>query len=786
MQASFERIDALFHAALEQPEGEREAYLDQACGDDRKLRARLRAMLAHDAGGRDRLADAVAAGRREFAPEPESMPERIGPFRLLRRLGRGGMGTVWLGQRDGSDFSQQVAIKLLRDLDASDAINARLRRERSLLARLEHPHIARLVDGGELDSGTPWVAMEYIEGTGLTRFAEDRALELRARLRLFLQLLDAVAYAHRHLIVHRDIKPENVLVDGDGTLKLLDFGIAKLLEEEAGPARTSTMTVAAAMTPSYASPEQLLGQSVSTQSDIFSLGVVLYELLTGILPFPPEGGDSPLTQQQRICTTQAVAPSRAPSPATPRRRLRGDLDNIVLKALRKEPSRRYASADALAEDLRRYLDGRPVSARPDSWRYRSSKFIARNPVGVAVSLALLATLLAFAFTSRWQAVRLAAERDRARTEAAAAQQVADYMIDLFRVPDPLESANRDLSARDMLDKAAASLSQNVQQSPRLRARMLHVIGLSYANIGAYPQAVRLLREALTIRKAEFGADSFEVSDSLNRLGNIYRMYGHPDLAEPALKRALAIRQARADGPDIDLADAWNNVGLLQYQLGHYRDALVSLGKSVDMHRAASGKDTEAIGIALHNRSLALAALGRYDEAARTVRQAIEIKHALGLDGRSTMANSMAQLASLQLARGNLEDALALRRKSLTLRRKLYPDGHPVLVSGLVGMGRLQLMLGHAAPAADDLQQAAREAERLHSGSKLPGCAACWRPRAVWPWLAVTSPARARRSMRPWPAGRARLLPTIPIWPRRAIWTGWRCWPRAMAATPPRC
>lgn len=719
MSASdFDRLDVLFHAALEEPAAERERFVDEVCGDDAALRQRLRSMLAHDAGAEDPLAAAVRSGQRQFRQEAGTPPEHIGPFRILRRLGRGGMGSVWLGEREDSDFRQHVAIKLLHDLDDSALTSARLRRERHVLAMLEHPNIARLVDGGELEDGTPWVAMEHVEGRSLVRHASEPRLELRARLQLFLQLLDAIAYAHRHLIVHRDIKPANVLVDGDGNVKLLDFGIAKLLDDSGASSAAVSMTVAGAMTPCYASPEQLLGKPVSTQTDVYSLGVVLYELLTGSLPFAPDVNATPLQLQNRICTTQAAAPSHVDTPLVPARRLRGDLDKIVLKALRKEPSRRYASVEALGEDLRLHLAGRPVSARPDSWRYRIGKFVARNPVGVAVSLLLVATLMAFAVTSRWQATRFAAQRDRAETEAVVAKQVAEYMVDLFRVPDPVETAKRNLTARDLLDKAAASLPEEMEDAPRLRARMMHVIGMSYANIGAYKRSERMLESALAIREVEFGADSLEVSDSLNRLGDVYRTYGQLDQAETALTRALSIREHLATGPNAELADAYNNVGLLQYQLGHYQAALPILQRSIDMHRAVDDNETIFVAVALNNRALALHALARYREAEAEVRAAIRIKHTLGFDGRSTMANSKAELASLLFDEGRLNESMKLRRETLARRRTLYPQGHPSLIAGLINMGRLHMMFGDATKARHNFAQAMTWAHKVDSPAKL--------------------------------------------------------------------
>ncbi len=717
----FSRLNELFQRAIELPAADLDSFVNQACGEDAALRDRLLAMLARDArsdaAAPDVLVGAIAAGRRAFAGS-DSEPERIGPFRILRRLGQGGMGTVYLGEREGADFRQRVAIKLLRGASGQDPDTARLRRERRLLARLEHPHIARLVDGGELDDGTPFVAMEYIEGETLLRHAESRGLGIAERLRLFDQLLEAVAYAHRHLIVHRDIKPENVLVDGDGQLKLLDFGIAKLLDDQDGEASGATQTIAGAMTPCYASPEQLLGEAVSTQSDLYSLGVVLYELLTGQLPFPPDASISPLALQQRICTTQPVAPSRVVQGAAPRRRLHGDLDNIVLKALRKEPQRRYVSVDALAEDLRRHREGRPVSARPDSLWYRSAKFVGRNPLAVVTTLALFGTVLAFALVSRWQAEQLAVERDRAEGEAAAANQVAQYMVGLFKVADPLESANTEVSARELLDRAAASLPQELPEARQLRARLMHVIGLSYASNGAYQPAVTMMQAALAVREGEFGAGSFEVSDTLNRLGNIHRMYGRLDLAEPPLREALRIREALQRPPDTDLADSYNNVGLLQYELGRFEAALATLQRSIDLHREVSGGDTVPVAIALHNKALALNRLGRFVEAETAVRESIAIKLAQGLEGRSTTVNTEALLALLLFNEGRLDEAGEIRDRTLARRRELYPDGHPALVSGLVNAGDLQRVLGDAKGARLLLDEGGQWAARIDSESGL--------------------------------------------------------------------
>ncbi len=727
-ELNFQRLNALFEQANTLPEADWPEFVRQHCADDEVTGERLLAMLKADQQlTSDPIGGAVAAaGAANAAP-----PEQIGNYRVLGELGQGGMGKVYLAEREQPGFVQQVAIKVLHAAEHSALLTRRFTQEQQLLATLNHPGIASLIDVGQTDSGLPFVVMEYIDGISLTAYAYQLKLSVNARIELFLKLLDAVSYAHRNLVVHRDLKPDNVLVDGNGTVKLLDFGIAKLLNDQ--PAQSvGTLTRAGAMTPTYASPEQVRGLAISTQTDVYSLGVLLYELLAGRLPYDLDNVTDPLALERQICEQSLPAPSSRPArDAISPRRLRGDLDKIVLKALRKEPDRRYSSVDQLADDLRRHLNGMPVTARADSLWYRASKLIGRNRLATASLALLFASLLGFALVSRQQSAQIASERDRAEQEAAAANQAAEFMIGLFKVSDHRESSPETLTARDLLDRAADQIEDDIDAAPLLRARLMHELGMAYANIGDYQGGLRLLNGALDIRRREFGDNSLETADSLNRIGNFHRQYGRTAEAEQALREALEIRERLNDGPDADLADSYNNFGLFQRQIGQHEAAIETLNRSISMHRQlADGENNAYVAYASHNLSQAYQELGDYREAENIIRQSLAIKREVGLENRSTYANSLAVLGSIQRARGQFEQAVTSREQSLALRRRVFSDPHPNLVAGIIGLAALRTELGEFEVAGALLDEALPIAEAT-GGSNSSIVARVMRVRGRW-------------------------------------------------------
>jgi serine/threonine protein kinase len=411
MEESWKRVEELFHRALEVPPGApRDAWLEAECRGDAALKQEVVSLLAHDGDAETHaFGGPIARAAGKLATDSSSgtlVRPRVGPYRLLRKIGQGGMGTVYLATRDDGQYAQTVAVKLVRRGMDTAFILRRFRRERQILARLEHPNIGRMLDGGTTEDGVPFLVMEYIEGLSITRWCEEKRASIKERLRLFLEVCAAVNHAHANLVIHRDLKPGNILVDRTGRPKLLDFGICKLLYQDGGDASHTQTLEWNALTPEYASPEQVLGEPVTVASDVYSLGVVLYELLTGTRPHRLEKR-TPQAVEEAVCRKAVPLPSErvrasgVPRAAALARALAGDLDNIVFRAMHRVPERRYASPEELASDVRSYLANRPVSARPDTLAYRSVKFLRRNAVAVAAAACVVAAFSAgLAFSSR--------------------------------------------------------------------------------------------------------------------------------------------------------------------------------------------------------------------------------------------------------------------------------------------------------------------------------------------------------------------------------------------------
>ena len=465
-------IEPLLDAALELPLEARGAFLASACGDP-VLRAEVELLLASCAraeGWLTRSAPDLYAGLIAELDTPGAAEgARIGPYRIVGEAGHGGMGTVYIAERDDDQYRKRVALKVVRGGPGLDSqLVRRFVEERQILASLDHPNIARLLDGGVTGDRSPWFAMEFVGGLPLDRYCDAHRLSIERRLALFLDACNAVQYAHRNLVVHRDLKPSNILVTDTGEVKLLDFGIAKLLAQSAAADRSPvTQTELRLLTPEYASPEQVRGEPVSTTSDVYSLGVVLFGLLTGGRPHQHAGRAlerAVLEEEPERPSAVAIrapveaAAARGLTPERLRRRLRGDLETIVLMALRKEPERRYLTVEQLAGDLRCYLDGRPVTARRNSWAYRAGKFVARNPGGVAAAIGLTVLLVGFGVVTAAQSARTARERDKAK-------QLAGFLTELFAAPDPWRNRGQSVTAREMLDSGAVRLDRQLRDQP---------------------------------------------------------------------------------------------------------------------------------------------------------------------------------------------------------------------------------------------------------------------------------------------------------------------------------
>ena len=608
----------------------------------------------------------------------------VGPYRIVRELARGGMGAVYLAERCDGQFEHRVALKLIKRGMDSDEILRRFLAERQILARLNHPHIARFYDGGVTAEGQPWFAMEYVPGRPLTRHCEERRLGVAERLRLFQDVCDAVRYAHQNLVVHRDLKPSNILVSEAGEVKLLDFGIAKLLES--GDDQL-TRTELRALTPEYAAPEQLRGEPVTTATDVYALGGVLYELLTGRRATRFER-HTPAELERVICTVDPPPPG-----------VSGDLDTIVLKALHKDPARRYPSAEALLDDLRRQESGLPVLARPDSVRYRAIKFIQRHRVGLAASGMVFLALLAGLGATLWQA-RVASR------EAARAGIVRDFVVRLFEVAYPHRARGKAVTALDMLELGAERAQTELVRQPAAQAELLHILAAIYRDMARYDLALPLIRRSAEISREAFGDGDIMVARRELTWGRILYYRAEYGAADSLLRGVIASYLREYGEGDIETTDPMINLGYVRAALGDYPGAETLNRKALAIERKYYGDSHLGPAWILNNLGETLLKQGRIREADSAHRAALEVRRRLLDPDHDEVMISVQSLGEVRLAQGDYVAAERLLREAETKRRRWYPDGHPRLALTLLSLGDLLQETGRAAAAESLLAEAA--------------------------------------------------------------------------------
>jgi len=546
------RINALLESALALPETERETWLQSLPAEQQPLVPALNAMLARAAVETDsflrRPVEVALDALDALDPEPDRPGDRIGRYRLVREIGVGGMATVWLAEPVDDALQRQVALKLPRT-GWSQGLAQRMARERDILASLEHPRIARLYDAGITAEGRPWLAMECVDGLPIDRHAREHRLDVAQRLRLFLQVADAVAHAHARLVVHRDLKPSNILVTPQGEVRLLDFGVAKLLEQDAPPSSQLTQLLGRALTPDYASPEQVAGKPVGVATDVYSLGVVLYELLAGQRPYRL-GRDSAAALEEAILAADVPpASTRTAGDRRLARQLRGDLDTILEKALRKNQRDRYASVESLAADIERYLAGEPILAAPHSRSYRLGKFVRRHRLQVGAGLAVGVAVVAGAGVSMWQAKRAVEQAALAQRETQRAQAVQEVLLNLFRSnslknPDPIRA--RQTTARELLDIGAAQAVESLKDSPAAQDDVLNTLADMYYQLGLHDDAVRMREQRLDALRRAYGPSDPRVAEALLALANDVAATDRPMRAVAALDEARRILDAAGD------------------------------------------------------------------------------------------------------------------------------------------------------------------------------------------------------------------------------------------------
>ncbi len=632
----WEQVDTILQAALELATADRDAFLTARCGDDTELLKEIRSLLELESQAESFIErPAVESVSNSFLSTTNEFSNvLIGKYRLQHEIGRGGMGAVYLAYRDDDEFRQQVALKIIKRGMDTDEILGRFRQERQILADLNHPNIARLIDGGTTEDGLPYFAMEHVDGMPIDRFCSAYELNVERRLETFRDVCAAVQYAHQRLVVHRDLKPSNILVDTEGVPKLLDFGIAKLLTADAD----NTTTKFRALTPKYASPEQVNGSTITTATDVYSLGVVLRELLNG--------------------NCELVS----------------DLEAIIQTAVRQEPERRYASAEHLSNDIGRFLAGLPVAAQRDSFAYRAEKFVRRNKFGVAAAAGVAASLIGGVIATTRQSRIAARQRDRAREAARRAEQINVFLRDMLASADP-RAKGKDVTVAQILDVAASQLESNLADFPDVYADLQSTIGMTYFGLGLLEKAEPFLRSSLNIKTKLFGRNGPERAKCLSDLGRLCQEKGELESAEARFTEALAILRNTYRGAHPDSANALNNLGGISLMKGNLNNAVRYHREEIAIRQKLFGNIHPDLIRSLNDLAVVFGTMGSKAEAERLHREALEIALKVYDSDHPDVALAMTTLASAVEHR-KPDEALQLFERALSMRRKLLGDAHP--------------------------------------------------------------------------------------------------------------
>jgi eukaryotic-like serine/threonine-protein kinase len=689
-----DRLQLLFtivHETLSMQPHERERYIQDACGNDTALKTEVHEMLKSIDDSElfwedwrewsehrvEKILKDSGSDDREYSGE------MIGPWRLLKPLGEGGMGVVYLAERADGSFRQQVALKLLRQVYTHRELQSRsiqrFQQERQILARLSHPNIARLYDGGYTEDGLPWLAMEYVDGVPITEWSRKQNCSLEERLQLFKNICEAIRYAHRNLIVHRDLKPENILVTHEGQVKILDFGIAKLLDDEIPTAQqVLTQTGLRALSLIHAAPEQITGEPITTATDVYALGLLLYQLVAGVYPFALEG----LTVrqiEQVIRNNEPVRPSSVYKRSTTvldSRVIRGDLDAIIMKALRKEPNQRYENAGHMLDDIIRYRKNLPVMARRDTFQYRVGKFIKRHRRAMVTGLVIVMGIIGM---TAYHTGQLAHERDIAQREAARAEQISTFLTDMFKASDPSQARGENITARKLLDKGAKRVHE-LAGRPEVQAQMMHLIGHIYWSIGHYEEAIPLLEQAIELWEEYPDNSADERALSHYTLGVVLHDMGDYRVSIPHFEKAVEIFRMNPDHISPEYAASLENMGYVE-------DARRNYAKSEELHQEALrirlslfGPDHPDVGKSHYSIGILRRHIGDLDGSVSRLTEALRIYRHNEMTDTRFGARILLSFGNTLIEKGEFDQARDILEEAVHINRHIH--GHDYLDTGL--------------------------------------------------------------------------------------------------------
>ncbi len=725
-----EILKAIFEKALSLDEVEREKYFKNLSSKEKKYIEEVRSLIDSYQSTEDFLE--IASNQQEIFSFDKNQPhpligKRIGQYTIEKEIGIGGMGIVFTAVRADKEFKQKVAIKILKQGLTTKYLIKRFENERQILANLQHPNIAKLFDGGKTIDGLPYLVMEYIEGTPITVYCSNNNLNIEEKLKLFTTVCSAVQYAHQNLIIHRDLKPGNILVTAEGRPKLLDFGVAKLLDESLVQENIKlTQTKMMHLTPEYASPEQINGNNITTASDVYSLGVILYQLLTGEQPYQVNSS-SPLAISKIISEEKIVRPSeilkiKKTKEGTLQKlnisekslsKLKGDLDNIVLKAMHKDVSQRYISVQELIDDINRYLKGLPVKARKDTLGYRFTKFVQRHKVGVALFILFNIIILTSIAAVIYQGRIAARERDKAKTENQKYEKVNEFLTSILSSVDPSE-IGRDVKVYDILEKAAEDVNTELKNQPEVEASIRSTLGNTYVNLGEYDKGKPFLEKAYEINLNLYGENSKETATSIHDLGLYYDWIGDYKKADSLYSESISIFRNVLKEPAKIYGDALNNLAIVKMHFSQYDIAEKLYLEAIEISKKVEGEKSRNIAVMMNNLAYNYSDAGKLDKAEEYYKKSLQVILEVLGENRPEAGTAYNNIAWLHMQKNELDSAEVYLNKSYQLKYKLKGKDHPDVGLALSNLGVLQFKKGNFIKAETYFLDAVKQYRKTYS------------------------------------------------------------------------